>query len=363
MNKKPEKEIIFLSMFLPEPNVPEAGQKLAFQRLNTMVESNISVHLISFVNEREIAYLEHDRFSKCKTVHLIRITKFRRFYNLLKNPFLPLSIGIRTDKRICKIVDDILSKIPDSSIHIEYAQGLQNIPNEKYPQVSLVLHDVISQSVDRFYTSETNFIKKLFLKFQRYLIINWEKKLLRVGNIITLNTKDQQIVTEIIGVPEGKVSIDYPSVDSKFKRVDRSRVEKETAIFWGAMNRKENEDAVAWFISEIMPIILRKIPCFKLYVVGASPSQYLKSLANESIVVTGFVESPIEYFERAEVAVVPLRFGAGIKIKVLEALEAKIPVVTTSVGAEGILTHLERLHIADDNISFAETVIKSITRG
>ncbi|ULJ32491.1 glycosyltransferase [Klebsiella quasipneumoniae] len=362
MCKEPKKEIIFLSMFLPEPSVPEAGQKLAFQRLNTLIESDISVHLISFVNEREISYLKNERFNKCKSVHLIKITKFRRLYNLLTNPLLPLSIGIRTDKRIFKIVNDILSNTPNSNIHVEYAQGLQNIPHEKYSEVSLVLHDVISQSVDRFYTNETNIFKRLFLKFQRYLIINWERKLLQVGKIITLNIKDQKIVTEIIGVPEDKVSVDYPSVDSMFKNIERSRVEKATAMFWGAMNRKENEDAVIWFINEIMPIILEKVSCFKLYVVGASPSPYLQSLANESIIITGFVESPIKYFERAEVAVVPLRFGAGIKIKVIEALEAKIPVITTTVGAEGVSTNLDLLHIADDNISFAESVIKNITQ-
>ncbi|HBT3065703.1 TPA: glycosyltransferase [Klebsiella aerogenes] len=363
MSEKQKKEIIFISIFLPEPDVPEAGQKLAFQRLSKMIESDVSVHLISFVNEREIRCVKNERFAKCKSVHLIKITNFRRLYNLLRNPFLPLSIAVRTDKRMFNIVCDLLSRCPDSNIHIEYEQGLQNIPNEKYSQVSLVLHDVISQSVDRFYTNEKNSIKKLFLKFQRYLIIKWEKKFLSVDKIITLNLKDQDIVTKIIGVPENKVSIDYPSVDSKFKSVNRSRVEKGTAMFWGAMNRKENEDAVMWFINEIMPIILKKIPNFKLYIVGSSPSQQLSSLSNKSIIVTGFVESPIEYFEKAEVAIVPLRFGAGIKIKVLEALEANIPVVTTSIGAEGVLTHLDQLQIADDNISFAETVIKSITQG
>ena len=74
----------------------------------------------------------------------------------------------------------------------------------------------------------------------------------------------------------------------------------------------------------------------KFYIVGSKPSEKIKSLASEDIIVTGFVEDPKDYFNIMDISVIPLRYGAGIKIKVLESLASGIPVITTDVGAEGI---------------------------
>ncbi|UFT95768.1 glycosyltransferase [Pectobacterium carotovorum] len=348
MNKINHNDVIFISMYLPEPNIPEAGQKLAYHRLNGMMLAGSRVHLVSFANEKELTYLNNERFKDCASVNLIKINNARRLINIIKKPLLPVCIGIRADSVMKKIIENILNDVPNVKIHVEYEQGIQNIPSYMYDKTTLVVHDVISQSIERGFENAKGVMSKFFYYTQLTLIKRWEKKLKGLGKIIVLNSKDKELLDINVNVDRGKISIDYPIVDKFFSEIDRRNIEKGSILFWGAMNRKENEDAVIWFVNEIFPLIKKEINNAKLYVVGTSPSETIKSLACESIIVTGFVESPKIFFEKAQVAIVPLRYGAGIKIKVIEALAAKIPVVSTSVGAEGIIDSDDLLYVADD---------------
>lgn len=105
-------------------------------------------------------------------------------------------------------------------------------------------------------------------------------------------------------------------------------------LFFGDMSRGENERSVFWFIDNVMPLIAEQDVRF--VIMGANPSERLISKANQRIIVTGFVDSLNQYFERCMCFVAPLVLGAGIKIKVLEAMSSGIPVLTNHIGIEGI---------------------------
>ena len=119
------------------------------------------------------------------------------------------------------------------------------------------------------------------------------------------------------------------------------------------MNRKENEIAVLDFVNNIWPYVDKENT--KFYIIGANPSKKISDLKDDNIIVTGFVEDPKEYFSIMDLSVVPLTLGAGIKIKVLESLANKIPVITTSVGAEGIKYKNEFI-VCDDFSLFAQNI-------
>ncbi len=113
---------------------------------------------------------------------------------------------------------------------------------------------------------------------------------------------------------------------------------RKDIIFVGGFGHTPNIDAVLWFEKNIFPKILEKNPDIKWYIVGSKPTEEIKNLANENIIVTGFVED--EELERlyaeCRMAVVPLRIGAGVKGKVVEAVYNRIPLITTPIGAEGL---------------------------
>ena len=112
--------------------------------------------------------------------------------------------------------------------------------------------------------------------------------------------------------------------------------EENWLVFLGKMNYAPNVDAVVYFAKEVFPLVKRKADV-KFLIVGTSPAKKVLDLRKiEGIEVTGFVEDPYEYLEKAKVVVVPLRFSAGIQNKVLEAMALRKAVVTTSKAARGI---------------------------
>ncbi|PKX81228.1 glycosyltransferase [Pectobacterium peruviense] len=353
-----EKKIVFISMHLPSPNVPEAGQKLAYKRLMNFLNKNSEVHLISFVNEREKIHVDYSLYEKCSSIKLIYLNNKNRFLNILNKPWLPFPMAIRNDRRVKEYLASIINDNMD--IHIEYEQGAIFIPIDLLSKTTVVFHDVISQSFERYSKGSSNLIKRCFFKCQHLLLVKWERLLLpRLARVIVLNEKDLNIVKSL--TPNvNNVIVDYPEISEVFYSVRRESIIKGTIIFWGAMNRSENIDAVLWFVHSIFPKILEKVPDAKFFVVGANPPKLIKNLECNNITVTGFVESPKEYFESMHISVVPLRYGAGVKLKVLEALATKIPVVTTNVGAEGIIDNDGLLIISDVEDEFANNVVRLI---
>ena len=147
----------------------------------------------------------------------------------------------------------------------------------------------------------------------------------------------------------------YEHVEPKEYHFDQRR----DIMFIGGFTHTPNVDAVIWFGREIMPEIVEKIPDIKWYVMGSNPPQEVLDLAGDNIIVKGFVsdEDLENYYDKCRMSVVPLRYGAGIKGKVIEAMRYGMPVVTTSVGAEGIAGAEDILCIADDADILAKEII------
>ncbi len=134
---------------------------------------------------------------------------------------------------------------------------------------------------------------------------------------------------------------------------------RKDLLFVGNFNHKPNEDAVLFFIKEIFPIIKLKLPEIKLFIVGNNPSENIKVLSSKDIIVTGWVPDVKEYIDKCRIEVVPLRYGAGNKGKVGEALSNGLPIVTTSIGAEGMgIEHGIHAYISDIPEKFAEFVVE-----
>lgn len=135
--------------------------------------------------------------------------------------------------------------------------------------------------------------------------------------------------------------------------------EKKDIMFIGGFLLEPNEDAVFYFVKKIFPIIKKKVKDVRFFVVGSDPSEDLKRLNSEEVVVTGYVRDVAPYFENCRVFVSPLRYGAGMKGKIGQSMAYGLPVVTTTIGAEGVgLTDGENALISDDPKEFAEATIR-----
>lgn len=146
-----------------------------------------------------------------------------------------------------------------------------------------------------------------------------------------------------------------------FPKIDINSLKKRKDIlFVAGFGHSPNEDAALWFAKDIFPIIKYNLPNIRLFLVGSNPTENIKKLETDDIIVTGYVtdEKLAEFYSNARVAAVPLRFGAGVKSKVTEALRYGIPLVTTSVGAQGLNDLNSAAFVVDTPEQFADCVIK-----
>jgi glycosyltransferase involved in cell wall biosynthesis len=137
-----------------------------------------------------------------------------------------------------------------------------------------------------------------------------------------------------------------------------SRAERRDLLFVGGFSHTPNVDAVLYFCREILPLVHKQLRNVKLYIVGNAAPAEIIALGSDNIVVVGYVPNLIPYLQSALVSVVPVRFGSGMKGKIGEAMTYGLPVVTTSIGAEGMnLTDGFDAMIADIPDKFAQKIV------
>jgi glycosyltransferase involved in cell wall biosynthesis len=146
----------------------------------------------------------------------------------------------------------------------------------------------------------------------------------------------------------------FENIPEKVPGFDKRR----DILFVGYFGHPPNPDAIRWFVNEIFPLVKQTIPDIRLHVVGSHPTGEILKLQSPSINVTGYVsdEELINFYRTCKIAILPLRFGAGVKGKLLESLYHQIPTVITKAASEGIPEIENYSMIADGADDFADKI-------
>lgn len=167
-------------------------------------------------------------------------------------------------------------------------------------------------------------------------------------------TTDDKEVLEA-EVPEANIEV-IPNIHP-LQSQGKSFDERNGLLFIGNFNHRPNKDAVHYFLKEIFPLLQRRIKQLKFYVVGSNMPEEITAYNSENIAVLGYTPDVDPLFHNSRVFVTPLRYGAGMKGKVGQALSYGLPVVTTTIGSEGLgLQHGHTAMIANDPEEFAEAI-------
>lgn len=140
---------------------------------------------------------------------------------------------------------------------------------------------------------------------------------------------------------------------------DTSEREKGVLVFVGGFRHRPNEDAVLYFCNEVLPLVRKRMPGVRLRIVGDSPPPSITALRSGSIEVTGRVPDTMPYLRTSHISIAPLRFGAGLKGKIGEAMSIGLPVVTTSIGVQGMDARIGRdIMVGDTPEAFSECILR-----
>jgi glycosyltransferase involved in cell wall biosynthesis len=229
-------------------------------------------------------------------------------------------------------------------------------------RVVLFQHNVETMIWRRHAETATSALRRAYFQMQAEKMFAYEKEVCRsAGAIIAVSGKDRDTMQELFGVdtvrdtPTG-VDIDFFAPQESPRSAD--------LVFVGSMDWMPNIDGVRWFVSEILPLLRRTHPDCDLAVAGRSPGPQIEALgkADPRIRITGTVPDIRPWLWGAQVSVVPLRVGGGTRLKIYESMAAGVPVVSTTVGAEGLeYTDGETLLIADTPEQFATACARLLT--
>jgi sugar transferase (PEP-CTERM/EpsH1 system associated) len=243
------------------------------------------------------------------------------------------------------------------SMHlIAYARRIREIA----PRTRLILdwHNIESEILARYAENDGNPLRSAYAKRTSTLSRGVETDLLRLCDAHTVcSAREREVL--LARVPDARIEVVGNGVDCEFfAQAPSETVARQDVLFMGRMDYHANIDAALYFVREVWPLVRQRRPKLRLTIVGAQPPKQILALREQGITVTGTVDDVRPYYRSALVSVVPLRVGGGTRLKVLEAMAAGTPVISTTLGAEGLATtHGRDILIADSPAAMADAIV------
>lgn len=351
--------VLFLSRWFPYPI--ENGAKIRIYNLLKGLSAQHTVDLLSFYEGENVeAGVEFLR----DALGEVKVVRYR--------PFKPNS---------AKSIVGFISRQPRSVIdtyHPEFAARVEELTSKnrydlviaseidmaiyglKIKGVKKVLEELEVTKILTPYRQETNLLKKLRGGLTWWKLSGYVRGLLKEYDGCTVvSEQEEKALADIY--PGKKPAVIPNGVDCAYYRQEcDTEPEPDTLIFNGSITYSVNFEAAAYFIHQILPLIQARRPQVRLLITGKVTPALIQVLPkNEGVIFTGFLDDIRPTLFRAWANVVPLTIGGGTRLKILEAMAAGLPVISTSIGAEGLEVEPGRdLLLADRPEAFARAVLE-----
>ena len=267
------------------------------------------------------------------------VLALRRGLQLLRSILLwePYYVAKWRDPRMARLVRALTERTRFDIVQCEFAFMGQYAAFSRRGKTVLHEHDVTYRPAYRRYRQARATAARavLFLEWCRWA--RYERRLVaRFDHVFTVTEQDRMLLARLSG--SDRISYLPRGVDTAEAPVAYAAREPHSMLFIGTFRHQPNIDAARLLAEEILPLVAREFPDTVVDVVGADPPAALvaRAAAGPGLRVPGYVADVTPYLRRAAVFVAPLRFGGGVKLKIIHAMAAGIPVVTTRVGIEGI---------------------------
>ena len=351
--------ILILSPALPFP--PNWGFGIRVFEILRLLARRHSVSLLAYAGPEEgdkISALEQ----VCEAVHTVpraaATTGDKRLAQLLSMAS-PRSFQRRNNysDEMQQKLRDLAAQAPYDVIQVE-SSPLACFEFDPRSALVLVEHDIVYELLYRMYQTERAPARRLYnrveyAKLRREEIRGWRD----AAGVVTTSAREAEVIRGL--APRTPVFVAPNAVDVDYFQPAAAMPDGNALVMTGFMKTRPNIDGAIFFVEEILPRILAVRPEVVFYLVGGGAPDEITRLAGPHVVVTGEVPDVRPYVEQAAVFVVPLRMGGGTRLKILEGLSMKKPMVSTSLGCEGIdVRDREHLLVADGPAPFADAVLE-----
>jgi sugar transferase (PEP-CTERM/EpsH1 system associated) len=272
---------------------------------------------------------------------------------LAMHPFFFPELAARIRKTIVRHDVDLVQI--EHSIMAGYRDA---VPPGRRCRTVLSFHNVASRQYQRMPRLHLPVGARLLFGVKALLMQRWEvRHAARFDHCLVVSPLERDLLRE--ENPSLPISVIENGVDSRHNQP----LEGETGnalLLVGVMGYPPNADAALYFCKSILPLVQREVPDVRLLIVGHAPPPAVRRLAEQgNVTVTGSVPDVLPYYRQARVSVVPLRGGGGTRLKILESMALGRPVVSTSIGCEGLAAE-DGVHllVADEPAQFARWVIR-----
>ncbi len=271
---------------------------------------------------------------------------------------IPLAIGRHYSPALERLVRELVERERFDRIVCDFLASAPHV--QDLSRAVLFQHNVETMLWRRRVRHAADPLAKAYLKLQADRMYRYERSACRqAGAVIAVSPEDATAMKELFGV---KRVHDIPTgVDVGYFTPQGTHAQGADLVFCGSMDWPPNVDGVEYFLNSILPRIRRRRPETTVAIVGRDASARLRTAAERAggVRVTGTVPDVRPYLWGAKVAVVPLRIGGGTRLKIYESMAARVPVVSTTVGAEGLgVRHPDNIRLADDPDGFAEQCLR-----
>jgi glycosyltransferase involved in cell wall biosynthesis len=364
--------ILFLTQILPYP--PSSGPKVkTWHVLRYLSERGHKITLASFVRPEEMPYIDTVR-KICPVIHAVPVHRSRvaDLYYFLRSQFTGRPFLVERDDlaEMRSLVNRVVASESVDVIHADqltmtqFAFPLSSLKGKK-PALVFDAHNAV-WTITRRMKQNAAFYMQLPLGMETRRIKNYEGRIVRdFAATLAVTEPDRLALLEALHQSGTKgdvpISVIPIAVDThQIQRVQRV-ANSLNLLTMGTLYYPPNADGIRWFIQQVFPLVRQKFPGVKLTVIGKNPPKdFLKLAADKKsgITTTGFVPELDPYFAESAVTVVPVRAGGGMRVRILEAFARAAPVVTTTVGLEGIgACPGKDVLVADSPDDFAAAVI------
>lgn len=328
-------KILVAAGHVPSPSVRHAAAKTSYYLCRYLAERH-QLHLLAFATREGLVGFGEQDMAIFRSWRILPVKNGDRFWGALTAPGLPLAIAARNSHTYRQELNSLLAEQAFDVILLDHTAMFQYSPSGPRSIIAVGnAHDIVSQNWSRRVTVSRNALARTLLRVEAGRMRSWEQNAFAtLDAVLVPSEKDRKLLLEM--QPKATVLVIDPWV-SAGHATNNPNPEPGALLYWGAMNRTENIDAARWAATEILPRIRKAVPQAKLYIAGNHGEALAKEFAERTdIRITGFVEDVQSLMTRMSVALLPLRQGAGIKVKTLECMAAGLPVVTTPVGEEGV---------------------------